>query len=370
MPTRPRRRQEILPGNGFFIRLVATEPSEAYNNLNRMSPSDSATQPKILITSPIDPIAHELLQDLFPLVTAPKDDRETLLDLLPGTKVLISRGLAPIDGSVMGAAPGLAAICRTGAGYENIDIEAATDRSIPVIYAPLLGPAVAEATFAMILALVKRLFYWHQSLIEGHWDRRVRERTDELEGKTIGIVGLGRIGREMARRALAFDMRVLAYDPYVAAPVAEQVSARLVPLDKLMVAADVITVHAVSTPETDNLIDSRNLELVRPGSYFLNFARGALIENLDILYQALMDGRLAGVGLDVFPQEPPRDLEHPLFRHPNFIGSPMSWLPRTERRNGAIVPCAGTFGRSWKAGVRSGASIRACSIQPHKEVSK
>ena len=320
MPTRPRRRQEILPGNGFFIRLVATEPSEAYNNLNRMSPSDSATQPKILITSPIDPIAHELLQDLFPLVTAPKDDRETLLDLLPGTKVLISRGLAPIDGSVMGAAPGLAAICRTGAGYENIDIEAATDRSIPVIYAPLLGPAVAEATFAMILALVKRLFYWHQSLIEGHWDRRVRERTDELEGKTIGIVGLGRIGREMARRALAFDMRVLAYDPYVAAPVAEQVSARLVPLD--------------------------------------------------ILYQALMDGRLAGVGLDVFPQEPPRDLEHPLFRHPNFIGSPMSWLPRTERRNGAIVPCAGTFGRSWKAGVRSGASIRACSIQPHKEVSK
>ncbi len=150
----------------------------------------------------------------------------------------------------------------------------------------------------------------------------MRERTDDLEGKTIGIVGLGRIGREVAQRALSFDMAVLAYDPYVAAAVAQQVSAGLVPLDELMASANVITVHAVSTPETAALINGRNLALVRPGSYFLNFARGALIENLDILYEALMDGRLAGVGLDVFPQEPPLDLAHPLFRYPNFIGSP------------------------------------------------
>lgn len=287
-----------------------------------MNTTDRPAQGKILVTSPIEPIAYELLKDLCPMVTAPRDDPETLLELMPGTVVLISRGLAPIDGPIMDAAPDMAVISRTGAGYENIDIEAATDRGIPVVYAPLLGPAVAEATFAMMLSLVKRLFYWHQSLIEGHWRRRVTGRTDELEGKVIGIVGLGRIGREVAKRASAFDMQVLTYDPYVSTQVAQEVFAKLVTLDVLMTSAHVITVHAVSTPETAALINRRNLALVRPGSYFLNFARGALIENLDILYEALEDGRLAGVGLDVFPEEPPQDLDHPLFQHPDFIGSP------------------------------------------------
>ena len=120
----------------------------------------------------------------------------------------------------------------------------------------------------MILALVKQLFYWHPSRIEGHWDRRMRKRTDDLEGKTIGIVGLGKIGREVAQRALSFDMAVLAYDPYVAATVAQQVSAGLVPLDEPMASTNVITVHAVSTPETTALINGRNLALVRPESYF------------------------------------------------------------------------------------------------------
>jgi phosphoglycerate dehydrogenase-like enzyme len=279
-------------------------------------------QKKILATVPIDPLAHEELGKLYPIVTAPKDDRDMLLRLSPGTVCLISRGLAPIDGKIMDASSDLQVISRTGAGYENVDIQAATERGIPVVFAPLLGPAVAEATMAMILALAKRLLYWHESLIKGHWDRRIVERTDDLEGKLMGIIGLGRIGREVAIRAKAFGVRILAYDPYVVPEIAAQLGVELKPLDDLLEYADIISLHAVSTPETESIINRTNLGRVKRGAYLVNFARGALIENLDILYEALVDGRLAGVGLDVFPEEPPHNLDHPLFCHPNFLGSP------------------------------------------------
>lgn len=276
----------------------------------------------ILATVPIDPIAHEELGRLYPIVTAENDSRQTLLNLMPETICLISRGLAPIDGEIMDAGRDLLVITRTGAGYENVDITAATKRGIPVVYAPLLGDAVAEATFAMILALTKRLFYWHESLITGKWERRIRERTDDLFGKTIGIVGFGRIGREVAKRAKAFNMRVVACDPYVSEEVVKEAGAELMSLDVLLCCSDIVSLHAVSNNETAGIINRSNLSKVKRGAYLVNFARGALIENLDILYEALQDGRLAGVGLDVFPEEPPTNLRHPLFSHPNFIGSP------------------------------------------------
>ncbi|MBI4377640.1 MAG: NAD(P)-binding domain-containing protein [Nitrospinae bacterium] len=279
-------------------------------------------QQHILATVPIDSIAHEELGQLYPIVTAKDDARQTLLSLMPDTICLISRGMAPINGEIMDAGRSLLVITRTGAGYENIDIAAATKRGIPVVYAPLLGDAVAEATFAMILALTKRLFYWHESLITGKWDRRVRERTDDLAGKTIGIIGLGKIGREVAKRGIAFGMNIVASDPYVAQEVAKEVSAELKTVDDLLACSDVVSLHAVSTAETSGLINRSNIFKIKKGAYLVNFARGALIENLDILYDALRDGRLAGVGLDVFPDEPPKDFKHPLFTHPNFIGSP------------------------------------------------
>jgi phosphoglycerate dehydrogenase-like enzyme len=278
------------------------------------------SQQKILATVPIDPIAHEELGKLYTIVTAPNDGHETLLKLCPGSVCLISRGLAPIDGEIMDAGRELLVISRTGAGYENVNIAAATERGIPVVYAPLLSQAVAEATMAMMLALTKRLRYWHESLVNGHWDRRIAERTDDLEGKTLGIIG--RIGREVAKRAASFGMRIVAHDPYVSRETATALGVESKSLDDLLSCSDVITLHAVSTPETAALINRRNLKRVKRGAYLVNFARGALIENLDILYGALMDGRLAGVGLDVFPEEPPRNLDHPLFSHPNFIGSP------------------------------------------------
>ncbi len=281
-----------------------------------------ATETKILATVPIDPIICKGLGRLYPVLFAENDHRETLLGLMPGTICLISRGLAHIDGEIMDASSDLLVISRTGAGYENVDIEAATKRGIPVVYAPLLGEAVAEATFAMILALTKRLFYWHESLISGQWDRRITERTEELYEKTMGIVGLGRIGREVAKRAKAFDMRIVAHDPYVGKEQTSELQVELKSLDDLLESSDIVTLHALVTPETRAMINRSNIVRIKRGAYLVNFGRGALIENLDILCEALEDGRLAGVGLDVFPDEPPTNLDHPLFSHPNFIGSP------------------------------------------------
>ena len=287
-----------------------------------------------LATVPIDPIAHAELGRLFPIETAEKDDKRTLLSLAPGAIGIVSRGVAPIDAEIMDAARDLLVISRSGAGFENVDIGAATERGIPVVNAPLLGDSVAEATFAVILALTKRLFYWHDSLLTGNWNRRITERTVELNEKTLGLVGIGRIGSEVARRAQAFKMRVVAHDPYVDERRAREIGVELLPLERLLATSDFISLHAVSTPETDGMINRSNLAKVKRGAYFVNFARGALVESLDILHEALVDGRLAGVGLDVFPVEPPQDMKHPLFSHPNFLGSPhvLASTAETEAR--------------------------------------
>jgi len=277
---------------------------------------------RIVATVPIDQVAIDLMGEIAPVQVAPDDQETTLLGMMPGTVGIISRGTAPINAAIMDAAGDLVVVARTGTGYENVDIGAATARGIPVVNAPVHGYAIAESAIAMMLALSKRLFYWHNALITGEWDRRIRERTEDLDARTLGIIGLGRIGRELAKRAAAFNMRMIAADPFVSVETAQELGVELVDLDSLLAQSDYISIHAVATPETKGLINRRNLKKVKRGAILLNFARGALIEDLDILYDALEDGRLAGVGLDVFPEEPPTDLDHPLFSHVNFIGAP------------------------------------------------
>ena len=284
--------------------------------------SASKPESKFLATVTVDPILHEGLGPLFPIVTAENDSRETLLALMPNTVCVITRGPAPIDTEIMEASPDLRVVTRTGAGYENVDIAAATALGIPVLHAPLLAESVAEGTFTMMLALTKNLFHWHRALLEGRWDRRATERTDELYEKTLGIVGLGRIGRAVARRALAFDMRVLGYDPYIRQTDLDGIEVTLVALEDLLSSSDIVSLHTLVTPETEGMIDRAKIRAMKPGAYIVNFGRGALIDGLDILYEALEDGHLAGVGLDVFPDEPPANTDHPLFRHPNFVGDP------------------------------------------------
>jgi D-3-phosphoglycerate dehydrogenase / 2-oxoglutarate reductase len=137
----------------------------------------------------------------------------------------------------------------------------------------------------------------------------------------LGIIGLGRIGREVARLAKAFHMRVLSYDPLISNQVAEQVGAELVDLEALLAGSDFISLHAPFNPQTRGMINRSSLAMVKPGSVLINLARGGLLESLDVLDEALDSGRLSGVGLDVYPQEPP-DLSHPLFRRPNVVCTP------------------------------------------------
>lgn len=277
---------------------------------------------KIVGTGPIDQVALDILSPFGETVIASNGREEALLPLLDGAIALVVRGDGVANSRVIESAPELKVIGRTGAGYNNVDIAAATARRIPVVYAPGAGArAVAEAAVAMMLALCKNLFYWDEQLKKGNWQSRYTSKPGDFDGATLGIIGFGSIGRDLARLVAPFDMTVIAYDPYASPETAGELDVTLVDIDELMKRSDFISVHAPLTDETRGLINSERISLVKDGSYLVNLARGQLVENLDVLYEALKAGKLAGVGLDVFDPEPP-DVTHPIFRLQNCITSP------------------------------------------------
>jgi D-3-phosphoglycerate dehydrogenase len=234
----------------------------------------------------------------------------------------VIRGGGAASGKMIRAAPRLKVIGRSGVGYETVDIPAATERRIAVIYTPGLGArAVAEASVAYMLALVKDLASWDSRVKQGNWQSRFTSRPGDLFGSTLGIVGFGSIGQFLSRLVSPFEMKVLAYDPYVSRDRAAALGVTLTKLDELLRASDFISIHAPLTPETAGLINRESLRLVKRGAYLINLARGGLIESMDVLLEALEDGRLAGVGLDVFEPEPP-DTTHPIFSMRGCLTSP------------------------------------------------
>jgi D-3-phosphoglycerate dehydrogenase len=277
---------------------------------------------RIVVTGKVLPVMEELLSPFGRIEVADRTDDESLIALMPGTIALIARGITPISGRVIASASDLRVIGRTGAGYDSIDLEAATHHGIPVVYAPRAGSrAVAEGTLGMILALAKQLLYLDRKTKAGEWKVRDSFSLGDLEEATLGIVGLGRIGREVAHLARAFDMRILSYDPLISRAVAEKAGAELVDLDFLLKEADFISLHAPLNPQTRGMINRQRLAKVRRGAVLLNSARGGLIESLDILEEALLSGRLSAVALDVYPDEPP-DTSHSFFTHPNVLCTP------------------------------------------------
>jgi len=239
---------------------------------------------------------------------------------LGSADVLLVRGRR-IDRATLDAAPRLRVIARTGAGVDGVDVEAATARGIAVLYAPDAGTVpVAEGAFALILAAAKRLGELGCVVRRGDWHARYDIETTDLRGSVLGVVGFGRIGREVARLAEAFGMRVLAHDP-LASPA--RAGTEFVALDELIARADVITLHCALTDATVGLIGRRALSRMKPGTILVNVARGAIIESGDHLLEALEAGRLAAVGLDVFPEEPP-ETDHQLLRHPRVVCTPHS----------------------------------------------
>jgi D-3-phosphoglycerate dehydrogenase len=259
----------------------------------------------IVATGPVHPVAEEILGPIE------AGDWRTLL---AEAEALIVRGDALVSGDDIAAASRLRAIGRSGIGVDNLDLDAATARRIPVVVAPGAGArAVAEGALALALGLLKRLPELDRAVRDGDWAARDRVELGDVAGSTLGIVGYGRIGRELADLARAVGMHVLAYDPYVAEP--------STPLDALFENSDVVSLHAPLTEETRGLVGADLIARAKPGLILLNLARGGLISSLDDVLAGLESGRLGGVGLDVFEPEPP-DPTHPLFGHPRVLVAP------------------------------------------------
>jgi D-3-phosphoglycerate dehydrogenase / 2-oxoglutarate reductase len=259
----------------------------------------------IVATGPVHPVAEEILGP----ITA-RDWRT----LLAEADALIVRGDAHVSGEDIAAATRLRAIGRSGIGVDNVDLAAATAQRIPVVVAPGAGArAVAEGALTLALALLKHLPELDRAFREGDWAARDRVELADVAGSTLGIVGYGRIGRELGDLARAVGMHVLAHDPHV-----DEAST---PLDALFENSDVVSMHAPLTEETHGLVGADLIARAKPGLILLNLARGGLVSSLDDLLAGLESGRLGGVGLDVFDPEPP-DPAHPLFRHPRVLVAP------------------------------------------------
>ena len=277
---------------------------------------------KILFTGPLDDYAYGVLGEFGELVFASDNNESTLLNEIEDAIGLVVRGVPRISAAVIDRSPDLKVIGRSGVGYSNIDISAATARRVPVIYTPGAGArAVAEAALAYMLALTKKITYWDRQMKAGNWESRFEEPGGDLDGTTVGIVGFGRIGRLVAEMAAPFQMKIVAYDPYADPQLAAQVDAQLVDLDQLMRQSDFICLHCAETEETTGLINRTTLRNVKRGAYLINLARGSIVENLDVIYEALEDGRLAGAALDVFEPEPP-SIDHPIFRSQLCLTAP------------------------------------------------
>lgn len=262
---------------------------------------------KIVIPDPLPAAAVSLLEaEGWTVDTRTGRSPDELGADLSDADALIIRSATTVTAGLIAAAPQLRVVARAGSGVDNVDLAAASERGIVVLNAPGANSvSVAEHVFALMLASARSVALADAQMKAGQW-RKKSLRGAELRGKTLGVVGLGRIGREVVRRALAFDMAVIAHDPFIAAQLAEDLGIELVALDTLVERADFITLHLPSTAATRGLLDRSLLARCRPGARLINTARGDLIDE-EALAEALAEDRLGGAGLDVFREEPPPD---------------------------------------------------------------
>jgi D-3-phosphoglycerate dehydrogenase len=246
-------------------------------------------------------------------------DREKLLAAVPDADALLVRSATTVDAEVLAAAPKLKIVARAGVGLDNVDVDAATARGVLVVNAPTSNiHSAAEHALALLLAAARQIPAADATLRDHTWKRSSFSGT-EIFGKTVGVVGLGRIGQLVAQRLAAFGAHIAAYDPYVSAPRAAQLGIELLTLDELLARADFISVHLPKTKETAGLIDKEALAKTKPGVIIVNAARGGLIDE-EALAEAVISGHVRGAGLDVFSTEPCTD--SPLFELPQVVVTP------------------------------------------------
>jgi D-3-phosphoglycerate dehydrogenase len=252
---------------------------------------------------------------------------EVRLDLSPtelreavvGAQALIIRSATQVDASVIEAGTELLVVGRAGIGLDNVDVAAATERGVMVVNAPQSNViSAAEHTMALLLAQARNVPQAHAALVAGRWERTKWEGV-ELADKTLGIVGLGRIGKLVAERAKAFQMRLIAYDPFVSSDRGRQMGVELLPLDQVVAESDFLTVHLPKTKETTGLINRDVLVKAKPSLRLINVARGGIVHEAE-LAECIRDGVIAGAALDVFDSEP--TTESPLFDLPSVVVTP------------------------------------------------
>lgn len=271
---------------------------------------------KVIVADKISERGLELLKQTgWNIVQTSKD---TLNGELAGADALIVRSATKVTPDLMDKAPHLRVVGRAGVGVDNIDLDEATKRGILVMSTPGgSSVSVAEHTFALLLALVRQVPKFDASMREGKWEKS--SSGAEVRGKTLGLIGLGRIGGEVATRANAFDMRVLAFDPYISEAAAQELNVGLVPLERLLAESDVISLHTAVSPQTKSMINAECIAKMKKGVRIVNAARGELINEAD-LAAALKSGQVAGAALDVFVEEPPKN--SPLIGLANVICTP------------------------------------------------
>ncbi|MCL5263584.1 MAG: phosphoglycerate dehydrogenase [Chloroflexi bacterium] len=275
---------------------------------------------KVLIADPIAAEGVNLLREQVEVDVRLGLKPEELLEIVGDYEALIVRSETKVTSEVIQAGGRLRVIARAGVGIDNVDVEAATRRGILVLNSPTGNVlSAAEFTITLLLALCRRVTEADASLKSGQWKRQSFVGTQVLN-KTLGLVGLGRVGGEVARRAQGLQMRVIAFDPFLSPEAAQRLGVELLPLDELLVRADFVSLHTPLTKDTLHLIGSRELSLMKEGAMLINASRGGVVSEY-ALVEALQSCHLAGAALDVFEKEPP-PADHPLLAMPNVITTP------------------------------------------------
>jgi len=287
-------------------------------------------KPKVFITREIPEKGIEMIKEYYDVEVWPEyypPPKEVIINKAKDVDALVTLLTDPIDEEVLREAKNLRIIAQYAVGYDNIDIEACTKRGIYVTNTPgVLTEAVADLTWALILAITRRIVEADKFVRSGEWEKT---RTGwhpqmmlgaELNGKILGIIGMGRIGSAVARRAKCFGMKVIYYDKYRKEDIEKEIGAKFVELEELLRTADIISIHVPLTPETRRMIGEKELRMMKKTAYLINTSRGAVLDE-KALFKALKEGWIAGAALDVFEKEPtPKD--NPLLALDNIVVTP------------------------------------------------
>ncbi|OQR78007.1 D-3-phosphoglycerate dehydrogenase-like [Tropilaelaps mercedesae] len=314
---------------------------------------------KVLISDSCDPRCAKILEEAGCKVTVKTDHtKEQLIDAIKEYDALVVRSATKVTADVINAAEKLKVIGRAGTGVDNIDCDAATARGILVINAPSGNTlAAAEMTCAFIVSLSRDIAAACASLKAGRWDRKAF-MGNELNGKTLGIIGLGRIGREVATRMQSFGMRTIGYDPIIPAEASAKFGVQSMSLEELWPQCDYITVHTPLIPQTKNLVNAAMLSRCKRGVKIVNCARGGIVNESDLL-AALESGQVSGAGFDVFEEEPPKNTA--FIAHPKVICTPHLGANTAEAQSRVAIEISKQF-----VALKKGEEVWGAVNQPKK----